>query len=68
MCFATPSIPSAPPPLPVQPAEDSAQVQAKVDADRRRRDAMNGRQSTILTGPMGLQTPATTMPKTLLGA
>lgn len=68
MCFAGPSIPAAPAAPPPMPKESDPSVKAAVDAEEARRRAMQGRKSTILTGPAGLNTPAPTMPKTILGA
>ena len=71
MCFgaSVPSLPPVPPP-PVPPPQlpDQAVQQAGIDARNRAAVAAAGSQ-TILTGPQGLQTPATTTAsgKTLLG-
>jgi len=68
----SPKMPSLPPvqPLPEAPstelsAEEKARIKSEQDAIERRR---KGRKSTILTGPLGLETEATTEKKTLLGA
>jgi hypothetical protein len=67
----SPKMPPLPPvqPLPEPPkAELSAEEKQKIAdeqaaIERRRK----GRKSTILTGPLGLETDATTEKKTLLG-
>lgn len=71
MGFLMPKQPALPPvqPLPEPPkAELSAEEKAKIAADQaameRRR---KGRKSTIITGPLGLETDATVEKKTLLG-
>lgn len=53
--FASPSIPSAPPPAPTQ---SDAEVQAAALAERRRAANAKGRASTILTGGEGDTTGA----------
>ena len=65
----SPKMPALPPvqPLPEPPKvseEEKARI-AKEQADMERR--RKGRKSTILTGPLGLETQATTEKKTLLG-
>lgn len=68
MCFSRPSIPAAPPPPPPVATEQDQAVLAAQDAERKRRAMAQGRQSTILTGPMGAPvTQASYAPKTLLG-
>ena len=60
----------APPPLPPEAAPAPTQADPSVQRardDERRRAGATGRQSTILTSPGGLLTPATTTRKTLLG-
>lgn len=54
--------------LPAVATEQDPAVQAALDADRKRRAAAGGMSSTMLTGGAGLTAPATTAPKTLLGA
>ena len=49
------------------PTTSSDSVQAAVDAERRRRQAQSGQNSTILTGSSGLLGGASTNQKTLLG-
>ena len=66
MCFGGPSISGATPPPPTATASDPAVV-AALDRDRRRRAAMDGRQSTILTSGSGLTTATTPALKTVLG-
>ena len=66
MCFGGPSIPSVSAPPVANPADPT--VTAALDAERRRRAALGGRQSTILTGGANPAATATTTPKTLLGA
>lgn len=65
MCFATPSVPSAPPPIPMAVEQDRA-VTASIDAERKRRAQASGLASTMLTGPLGAA-PPTGAGKTLLG-
>jgi hypothetical protein len=66
MCMKPPKAP-APAPLPPTVTGDTAsQSAAAVEAQRKRRAAMAGRQSTILTG--GQQPAAAPAGKTLLGA
>ena len=67
----SPKMPPLPPvqPLPEPPkaelsAEEKQRVADEQAAMERRR---KGRKSTILTGPLGLETDATTEKKTLLG-
>jgi hypothetical protein len=67
----SPKMPPLPPvqPLPEPPkaelsAEEKQRVADEQAAIERRR---KGRKSTILTGPLGLETDATTEKKTLLG-
>jgi hypothetical protein len=68
----SPKMPSLPPvqPLPEPPkaelsAEEKQRIADEQAAMERRR---KGRKSTILTGPLGIETQATTEKKTLLGA
>ncbi|MCE4056305.1 hypothetical protein [Pseudomonas sp. Au-Pse12] len=49
------------------PTTSSDSVQAAVEAERRRRLAQSGQNSTILTGSAGLLGNASTSQKTLLG-
>ena len=57
-----------PPPTPIAPpTRDDPRVNEEASALRRRRLAMKGRKSTILTGPMGDETEANIGKKTLLG-
>lgn len=66
MCMKTPK-PPAPAPLPPTVTGDTAsQSAAAVEAQRKRRAAMSGRQSTILTGGQAMST--TPQGKTLLGS
>ena len=69
MCFSSTSIPApvAPPAAAQAPTEQDQAVQASLDRERRRQAAAYGKRSTLLTGPSGLEAPATTAPKTLLG-
>ena len=67
----SPKMPPLPPvqPLPEPPkaelsAEEKQRIADEQAAMERRR---KGRKSTILTGPLGLETDATTEKKTLLG-
>tara|TARA_B110000503_G_scaffold51653_1_gene83330 strand:+ start:16 stop:228 length:213 start_codon:yes stop_codon:yes gene_type:complete len=69
MGFLSPKMPTppAPPPIPETPTvseEEKAKIAADQAAIERKR---KGRSSTILTGPLGLETDATTEKKTLLG-
>ena len=66
MCLSSPSMPSAPAPLPQVQQQDAA-VMAANDSERRRQAAAAGRASTMLTSGQGITTPATTAPKVLLG-
>ena len=64
-----PKMPALPPvqPLPETPEltdEEKAKIKSEQDAIERRR---NGRKSTILTGPLGIQESEETKLKTLLG-
>lgn len=57
-----PELPPAPPPIDL-----SASVAAGVAA-RKKAAATSARNGTLLTGPAGVQTPAMTQRKTLLGS
>ena len=67
----SPKMPSLPPVQPLPPAPSAELSQAEKDKiaaeqaeiERKRK----GRKSTILTGPLGLETEATIEKKTLLG-
>tara|TARA_R110000824_G_scaffold300283_2_gene488314 strand:- start:482 stop:694 length:213 start_codon:yes stop_codon:yes gene_type:complete len=63
--------PAPPPPAiepaPIAPTKSDEDVRASRDNERKRRLAAAGRQSTILTSPIGTGTP-TTEKKTLLGS
>jgi len=72
MCIG-PSVPRMPapppPPTPIAPpTRDDPRVNEEASALRRRRLAMKGRKSTILTGSMGDTTEANIGKKTLLGS
>jgi hypothetical protein len=71
MGFLMPKTPALPPvqPLPEPPsAELSAEEKKKVaDEQAAIERKRKGRSSTIITGPLGLETEATTEKKTLLG-
>ena len=71
MGFLMPKPPALPPvqPLPEPPsAELSAEERKKIaDEQAAIERKRKGRSSTILTGPLGLETDATTEKKTLLG-
>ena len=65
MCFVkTPSLPPQPAAVPRLPDEGVRLARAD-ELSRRRRSA--GRASTILTGPGGITSPASTTGNTLLG-
>tara|TARA_R110000851_G_scaffold235523_4_gene388090 strand:+ start:2995 stop:3195 length:201 start_codon:yes stop_codon:yes gene_type:complete len=66
MCFSAPS-PSPPAPVVAPPTEDSAEVKASVEKQRKIAAAKQGQSSTILTGGQGTD-EATSTKKTLLGA
>ena len=66
MCFSSPSIPAATP-MPTPASPDDVAVQAALDRERKQRALAQGKQSTMLTGASGLNTPAPTA-KTLLGS
>lgn len=66
MCIGGPSIP-APAKAPATATPSDPTVLAALDNERRRREAMGGRQSTILTSGYGVPAPSTG-PKTVLGA
>ena len=61
-----PAAPAPPPPPEPPPTRDDPEVNAAATAERKRRLAMKGRQSTILTGAMG-DTDQANVGKTLLG-
>jgi hypothetical protein len=63
MCFSTPKMPTIPKPTP-PPTQQSPEVVAARTNERKRAALAAGRQSTILTGPMGVPAGGT---KTLLG-
>ena len=71
MCFAsapsTPAPPPLPPPVPPPPQPVSQDVTRARERNRTRSALAQGRSSTILTSGLGLTTPATTVPKTVLG-
>lgn len=64
---AQPTPPSIPAPPPPPPMLQSPQGAAAADDARRRAAAASGYGGTIMTGPEGITTPATTSAKTLLG-
>jgi len=70
MCFAsTPSAPPIPPPPPEPPTDVDPGVKAARDQARRKALGAQGYASTVLTGPMGdPSTATTTAGKALLGA
>ena len=72
MCFAsspsTPSPPALPPPVAPPPQPVSQDVTKARDRNRARAALAQGRSSNILTSGLGLTTPVTTIPKTVLGA
>lgn len=67
MGFATPSVPKVPPPPAPAPSLPDQGVQNAGQNQRNLAALAYGANSTILTGPEGLQTPAGTTNKTLLG-
>ena len=70
MCFSSaPSVPPIPPPLPDPPTDADPGVKAARDQARRKARGAQGYSSTVLTGPMGdLSAASTTSGKALLGA
>jgi hypothetical protein len=70
MCFASaPSVPPVPPPPPDPPTDVDPGVKSARDQAKRKARAAQGYSSTVLTGPMGDLSPAsTTSGKALLGA
>jgi hypothetical protein len=73
MCVGplAPKVPKMPPPppppeIPDPPTRDDPAVNAEAAAERRRRLAMKGRKSTILTGSLG-DTSEANVGKTVLG-
>ena len=70
MCFASaPSVPPVPPPPPDPPTDVDPGVKNARDQAKRKARAAQGYSSTVLTGPMGDQsTASTTSGKALLGA
>lgn len=72
MCFAsapsTPAPPSLPPPVAPPPQSVSRDVTRARERNQARAALAQGRSATILTSGLGLTTPATTVPKTVLGA
>lgn len=74
MCFGgSPSTPAPPPPPPRAPTirqprlADEGVRKAQTDVERRNRQFAGLRGGTLLTGPGGLTTTASTQKKTLLG-
>lgn len=69
MCGGSPRAPTPPPAVPEAPrAPAVSSAEGTGDRDRRRRAAAAGQgQSTILTGPRGVQDGGATATKTLLG-
>lgn len=70
MCIGggTPSAPPPPKPLPPSPQpQDPATISNRETRRAQANLAAGGRQSTVLTGGLGLTTPATGARKTLLG-
>ena len=61
---APPPLPPPPPPVPTQ---GTPEVQ-RAREESRAKAALAGRKETVLTSSQGLTTPATTVPKTVLGA
>ena len=74
MCFGRkPAPPPPPPPAPVEvPAAPATQASPEVKAARKNEKIaaanLQGRKSTILTGPRGVLSAADVQRKTLLGA
>lgn len=64
----TPTTPVLPPEAPPAATPVDANVKKKREDVRRQAALASGRGTTILTSPLGLTDPATTAPKTLLGA
>jgi hypothetical protein len=69
MCTGSPNAPAPPAALPEAPTMPDANSSASASAadKRRRRAAVGGGNSTILTGPRGVETGGATAAKTLLG-
>ncbi len=68
--FSKPKPPPPPPkPIAPPPAPETADVRVKAagEAESKRARLAKGRQSTILTGPLGTTDQATVQRKTLLG-
>ncbi len=63
MCF----LPSAPTYTPPNDAASTAAMEAAAEAERRRLRAARGRQSTVLTDPLGGPSVEAAARKTLLG-
>jgi hypothetical protein len=59
--------PPPPPPIPETPTVSEEEKQRISDEQAAMERRRKGRKSTILTGPLGLETDATTEKKTLLG-
>lgn len=70
MCFSSaPSVPPVPPPPPEPPTDIDPGVKAAREQARRKALGAQGYASTVLTGPMGdLSAASTTSGKALLGA
>jgi hypothetical protein len=70
MCFSSaPSVPPVPPPPPDPPTDVDPGVKAAREQTRRKVRGAQGYASTVLTGPMGdPSTASTTSGKALLGA
>lgn len=65
--MGSPDIPAAPPPAPPPPTMVDESVLEERRRARKRYQGMQGRQSTLLTGALGLSEPPKLGVKTLLG-
>lgn len=72
MCIKPPPAPKmqniAPPPPPVDAKEQAEAVKRAQDSEQKRKALAKGRQSTLLTSPLGDTSQAQTTNKTLLGS
>ena len=64
----SPKVPKMPPPPPPPPVVDDAAANEARRLEERRNRLAAGRGSTLVTGGVGLLSPAPTAPKVLLGS